>query len=150
MSKFIDDETKKEIQKSNLGKYEMYLGEHKVKIKKLTPADWENLMTHCQAVPALIYRALVHIVDSDPLTAYTFAYSSLLQTINDFIDVINTLTGIDKHELKNNVAADDCGEYIERMIKRNDILKKYRTVAMGRAVQGMIGKVYQSEKTTEE
>jgi hypothetical protein len=117
----------KQFKKSFLGENEMYLGEKKVQIRKITPAKWKELFSMLDKLPGLLLQ-----VFAAPKEDY---YQTLIVAIevamDEVLDIVSALSGIDKSYLENdenNVGMDEIIAYLSEMVKHNNLREMAKNV----------------------
>ncbi|WP_431819266.1 hypothetical protein LWL40_27480 (plasmid) [Bacillus thuringiensis] len=96
------------------------LGEKTVRIRKVTPAEYKELMAVIGNLPNMI----VQVIQAPEDEKLAYIMSALDVGMDDLINVTSTLTNIDtKYLAEEGVGLDEIVEYVTQMAKYNDIGK---------------------------
>lgn len=93
----------------------MYLHKKRVEIKKITPANWKTLFSTVDKLPGLV----IQVFSAPAGSFYMTVIQALDIALDEIIEVVSVMTGIDKDYIANNVGLDELVEYITRMVKHN-------------------------------
>jgi hypothetical protein len=110
-----------------LSEHEMYLGEQRVKIEKLTITKWRELFGVVDKLPGLVVQVLA--AQSDEFYAYVL--SALDLAFDEIVQVVSVLSGVDADYITDNVGIDELFEYIAKTVKRNrldDMVKNVKSL----------------------
>ena len=106
------------IFKSNnvaLGDDEIYLGDNRVKIEKLTIVKWRELFAVVDKLPGLI----VQVITAPQTDFYSYVITALDLSLDEIANIVSVLSGLDVDYVKNNVGLDEMFEYLSRTVKKN-------------------------------
>jgi hypothetical protein len=106
---------------------EMYLGEKRVKIEKLTIVKWRELFGTVDKLPGLI----VQVLSAPQSDFYAYVITALDIAFDEIAQVVSVLSGVDAEYLKENVGVDEIFEYLARTVKRNrldDLVKNVKSL----------------------
>lgn len=98
-----------------LSENEMYLGDKRVKIEKLTIAKWRQLFETVDKLPGLVIQILTAPQDD----FYAYVLSALDIAFDEVAQVVAILTGLDVEYIVEHVGVDELFEYLARTVKRN-------------------------------
>lgn len=98
-----------------LSENEVYLGERKVKIQKITPAKWKDLFKVVDSLPGLIIQVLA----APKKDFYATAVQALDLAIDEIVLIVSALSDIEKEYIENNVGLDEIIEYLTKLVKIN-------------------------------
>ncbi|MED3275396.1 hypothetical protein BK703_16880 [Bacillus thuringiensis serovar silo] len=102
------------------------LGEKTVRIRKVTPAEYKELMAVIGNLPNLI----VQVVQAPEEERLTYIMTALDVGMDDLINVTSTLSNIDADYLTSEgVGLDEIVEYVTQMAKFNEIGKTIKNLA---------------------
>jgi ethanolamine utilization protein EutA (predicted chaperonin) len=107
---------------TTLNENEMFLGEKRVKIEKLTIVKWRQLFDTVDKLPGLI----VQVLSAPQEDFYTYIITALDLAFDEITQVVSVLSGVDAEYLTNNVGVDELFEYLTKTVKRNrlgDVVK---------------------------
>jgi hypothetical protein len=110
-----------------LAEHEMYLGEKRVKIEKLTITKWRQLFETVDKLPGLIVQVL-SVPQSD---FYTYVITALDIAFDEIAQIVSVLSGVEVEYITDNVGVDELFEYLARTVKRNrldDVLKNAKSL----------------------
>jgi hypothetical protein len=100
------------------------LGEKTVRIKKITPREYKEIFAVIGSIPNLVYN-----VANAPEGQYqTYLLTALDVGLDDFINVVSSLTGIEAEYLHDEVGLYDLTEYLAQMVAFNDLDKTLKNV----------------------
>lgn len=112
---------------SALNESEMYLGEQRVKIEKLTIAKWRQLFEVVDKLPGLI----VQVLAAPQEEFYSYVISALDLALEEVAKIVSVLSGLDEQYVLDNAGIDELFEYLARTIKRNrlgDVAKNVKSL----------------------
>ena len=98
-----------------LNENEMYLGNKKIEVTKLTPAKWKRLFGTIDTLPGLIVQILVAPQEN----FYMTVVQAIDIAMDEVIEVVSILTEVDSSYIKENVGIDELIEYLAKAAKRN-------------------------------
>jgi hypothetical protein len=98
-----------------LSENEMYLGDKRVKIEKLTIAKWRQLFETVDKLPGLVIQILTAPQDD----FYAYVLSALDIAFDEVAQVVAILTGLEVDYIVEHVGIDELFEYLARTVKRN-------------------------------
>ncbi|MBT2682660.1 hypothetical protein [Bacillus sp. ISL-37] len=98
-----------------LNENEMYLGEKRVRIEKLTIAKWRQLFEAVDKLPGLVVQILTAPQDD----FYAYVISALDIAFEEVAQVVAILSGLDVDYIIENVGIDELFEYLARTVKKN-------------------------------
>jgi hypothetical protein len=110
-----------------LNENEMYLGEQRVKIEKLTIAKWRQLFETVDKLPGLI----VQVLSAPKEDFYTYVITALDLAFEEVAQIISVLSGLDVEYIEKNVGVDELFEYLFRTVKHNrleDVAKNVKSL----------------------
>jgi hypothetical protein len=110
-----------------LNENEMYLGEKRVKIEKLTIVKWRELFGTVDKLPGLI----VQVLSAPQSDFYAYVITALDIAFDEIAQVVSVISGVDAEYLTENVGVDEIFEYLTRTVKRNrldDIAKNVKSL----------------------
>jgi hypothetical protein len=110
-----------------LNENEMYLGEKRVKIEKLTIVKWRELFETVDKLPGLI----VQVLTAPKEDFYTYVITALDLAFEEVARIVSVLSGLDEEYILNNVGVDELFEYLFRTVKRNrleDVAKNVKSL----------------------
>jgi hypothetical protein len=110
-----------------LNEHEMYLGEKRVKIEKLTITKWRQLFEAVDKLPGLI----VQVLSSPQSDFYTYVITALDIAFDEIAQIVSVLSGVEVDYITDNVGVDEMFEYLARTVKRNrldDVLKNAKSL----------------------
>lgn len=108
---------KMNVFKKILSKDTILLGNKKAEVKKLTPAIWKKVFGALDNIPGLILSLLQ--APKQDLPAYLIQAFDM--SLEEMLDIISVVSGIDKKYLHDNAGLDELVEYIYLTIKKNRI-----------------------------
>lgn len=94
---------------------ELYLGEKRVKIEKLTIVKWRELFAVVDKLPGL----LVQVLTAPQTDFYSYIITALDISLDEIANIVAVLSGLDVDYVKNNVGIDEMFEYLTRTVKKN-------------------------------
>lgn len=112
---------------TTLNENEMYLGEKRVNIQKLTIARWRQLFETVDKLPGLI----VQVLSAPKEDFYTYVITALDLAFEEVAQIISVLSGLDVEYIQENVGVDELFEYLLRTVKRNrleDVVKNVKSL----------------------
>jgi hypothetical protein len=107
-----------------LNENEMYLGEKRVTIEKLTIVKWRKLFEVVDRLPGLI----VQVLSAPSEDFYAYVISALDLAFDEIAQVVSILTGIEVSYIEENVGIDELFEYLSRTVKRNRLDEMVKNV----------------------
>lgn len=102
---------------------EMYLGDKKVKIKKLVPAKWKLLFDSVDTLPGLIIQ-----VATERENFYMVVLQAIDMAMDEIVKVVSILTDIDEDYINNHVGLDELVEFITRTVNVNRLDQTVKNV----------------------
>ena len=112
---------------TSLAEHEMYLGEKRVKIEKLTIVKWRELFGTVDKLPGLI----VQVLSAPQSDFYAYVITALDIAFDEITQVVSVLSGVEAEYLTENVGVDEIFEYLAKTIKRNrldDVVKNVKSL----------------------
>ncbi|WP_034757801.1 hypothetical protein [Rossellomorea vietnamensis] len=109
-----------QFKKSFLNENEMYLGDKKVQIRKITPSKWKELFSMLDKLPGL----MLQVFTAPKSDYYQTLIVALEVAMDEVLDIVSALTGIEKSYLENdenNVGMDEIISYLSKMAKHNNL-----------------------------
>lgn len=103
---------------------EVMLGDKKVKIEKVTPKKWKEIFGVIDTLPNLIIRVIT--APRQDFVAYLL--SAIEFGMDEIIEVVSVLTGIDRDYLHNEVGVDEIIEYFTKMAEHNNLERVLKNV----------------------
>lgn len=103
---------------------EMYLGEKRVKIEKLTIVKWRELFGTVDKLPGLI----VQVLSAPSEDFYAYIISALDLAFDEIAEIVALLTGLETEFIQKNVGLDELFEYLARTVKRNRLDEMVKNV----------------------
>lgn len=128
--------TKKEADKAMLAPDTLTLGTKKIRIRKVTPKEFKELIAVSGNVPNLVIQVIS--APEDQYAAYAFA--AVEAATDDFVTITSQLTGIDADYLQSEAGMSEIVEYLVQMVKYNDL---------ERMVKNLISLLPKAKKTEE-
>lgn len=98
-----------------LNENEMYLGDKRVRIEKLTIVKWRQLFEAVDKLPGLI----VQVLTAPQENFYAYVLTAFNLALDEVAHVVAVLSGIDYDYILENVGIDEQIEYLARTVKRN-------------------------------
>ncbi len=98
-----------------LNENEMYLGDKRVRIEKLTIVKWRQLFEAVDKLPGLI----VQVLTAPQENFYAYVLTAFNLALDEVAHVVAVLSGIDYEYILENVGIDEQIEYLARTVKRN-------------------------------
>lgn len=98
-----------------LNENEMYLGDKRVRIEKLTIARWRQLFETVDKLPGLIVQILTAPQDD----FYAYVISALDIAFDEVAQVVAILSGLEADYIVEHVGIDELFEYLARTVKKN-------------------------------
>ena len=98
-----------------LNENEMYLGEKRVRIEKLTIVKWRQLFETVDKLPGLI----VQVLTAPQENFYAYVLTAFNLALDEVAHVVAVLSGIDYEYILENVGIDEQIEYLAKTVKRN-------------------------------
>jgi hypothetical protein len=99
----------------SLSDHEMYLGDKRVRIEKLTIARWRQLFETVDKLPGLIIQVITAPQDD----YYAYVLSALDIAFEEVAQVVSVLSGVDVDYIVDDVGIDELIDYLARTVKRN-------------------------------
>lgn len=96
---------------------QMYLGDKKVEIAKLTPEKWSEFFQVVDLLPGLIVQ--VFLAPKEDF--YSTVMAGLDIGVSEIAEITAVLSGIDREYLRKEVGIDEMIEYVVRFVKKNRI-----------------------------
>jgi hypothetical protein len=112
---------------TSLAEHEMFLGEKRVKIEKLTIVKWRELFGTVDKLPGLI----VQVLSAPQSDFYAYVITALDIAFDEITQVVSVLSGVEAEYLTENVGVDEIFEYLAKTIKRNrldDVVKNVKSL----------------------
>jgi hypothetical protein len=100
---------------TSLAEHEMFLGEKRVKIEKLTIVKWRELFGTVDKLPGLI----VQVLSAPQSDFYAYVITALDIAFDEIAQVVSVLSNVEAEYLTENVGVDELFEYIAKTVKRN-------------------------------
>ncbi|WP_427036647.1 hypothetical protein [Cytobacillus pseudoceanisediminis] len=98
-----------------LNENEMYLGDKRVRIEKLTIVKWRQLFETVDKLPGLI----VQVLTAPQENFYAYVLTAFNLALDEVAHVVAVLSGIDYEYILENVGIDEQIEYLAKTVKRN-------------------------------
>ncbi|WP_347320023.1 hypothetical protein [Rossellomorea sp. RS05] len=98
-----------------LNEDEMWLGDKRVKINKLTPNRWRDLFTTVDRLPGII----VQVISAPQEDFYTTVVAGLEVAMDEVIEIVAVLSDLDADFINAEVGVDEIFEYLSRTVKKN-------------------------------
>lgn len=98
-----------------LNENEMYLGDKRVRIEKLTIVKWRQLFETVDKLPGLI----VQVLTAPQENFYAYVLTAFNLALDEVAHVVSVLSGLDYEYILENVGIDEQIEYLARTVKRN-------------------------------
>lgn len=115
---------RKEAEQTMLSKDTVKLGERKVRIRKITPKEFKDLISVTGNIPNLILQVMAAPEDQYAMYALAAAEAS----VDDFVAITSQLTQIDEDYITDQVGISEVVEYITQMVKYNDLGRMVKNV----------------------
>jgi hypothetical protein len=100
---------------TSLAEHEMFLGEKRVKIEKLTISKWRELFGTVDKLPGLI----VQVLSAPQSDFYAYVITALDIAFDEIAQVVSVLSSVEAEYLTENVGVDEIFEYLAKTVKRN-------------------------------
>lgn len=97
--------------------HEMYLGNKRVKIDKLTINKCRQLFQVVDKLPGL----LIQVFSAPAEDFYAYLMSAIELAFDEVTQIVSMLTGLDEDYIRKNVGVDELIEYFTRTIKLNNL-----------------------------
>ncbi|MCW1241936.1 hypothetical protein [Bacillus pretiosus] len=136
--------TRKEAQTAMLADSTLPIGSKKVRVRKITPKEFKELMTVTGNVPNLVIQVIN--APEDQYAAYTMA--AVDAATDDFVTITSQLTGIAEDYLHNDAGMSEIVEYLVQMTEYNDLKRMVKNV-MSLLPKAPKTESTKSEETTE-
>jgi hypothetical protein len=94
---------------------EMWLGEKRVKINKLTPNRWRDLFATVDRLPGII----VQVISAPQDDFYATVVAGLEVAMDEVIEIVAVLSDLDADYINAEVGVDEIFEYLSRTVKKN-------------------------------
>jgi hypothetical protein len=94
---------------------EMWLGEKRVKINKLTPNRWRDLFAAVDRLPGII----VQVISAPQDDFYATVVAGLEVAMDEVIEIVAVLSDLDADYINAEVGVDEIFEYLTRTVKKN-------------------------------
>ncbi|MDR4936066.1 hypothetical protein RGU11_06755 [Rossellomorea marisflavi] len=94
---------------------EMWLGEKRVKINKLTPNRWRDLFETVDRLPGII----VQVISAPQDDFYATVVAGLEVAMDEVIEIVAVLSDLDADYINAEVGVDEIFEYLTRTVKKN-------------------------------
>ncbi|WP_404351680.1 hypothetical protein LG311_10290 [Sutcliffiella horikoshii] len=104
--------------------YEMYLGDKRVSINKLTPNRWRTLFDTIDTLPGLILQ----VITAPQENFHAYLISACELAIDEVVKVVAVLSDVDEDYLNEYVGLDEMVEYLSRTAKRNNLADTVKNV----------------------
>ena len=104
--------------------HEMYLGEKRVSINKLTPNRWRTLFDTIDTLPGLILQ----VITAPQENFHAYLISACELAIDEVVKVVAVLSDVDEDYLNEYVGLDEMVEYLSRTAKRNNLADTVKNV----------------------
>ncbi|WP_249931493.1 hypothetical protein [Rossellomorea marisflavi] len=98
-----------------LNEDEMWLGDKRVKINKLTPNRWRDLFATVDRLPGMI----VQVISAPQEDFYTSVLTGLGYAADEIIEIVAVLSDLDVDYINAEVGVDEIFEYLSRTVKKN-------------------------------
>jgi hypothetical protein len=98
-----------------LNENEMYLGDKRVRIEKLTIVKWRQLFEAVDKLPGLI----VQVLTAPKENFYAYVLTAFNIALEEVAQIVAILSGVDYEYIVENVGIDEQIEYLARTVKRN-------------------------------
>jgi hypothetical protein len=102
-----------------------FLGDKEVKIRKLTPALWKELMSVVDQLPGLILHTLMIPRDGNFNKTLLMVVHELM---DDIIKIVSVLSGLDEKYLQENAGFDEIVKYLTLTFQKNDFSSVIKNV----------------------
>lgn len=105
-----------------LNKDTVLLGVKRAEVKKITPAIWRQLFSTLDQLPLL----LLTVFQAPKEKQAAYFVEALNLSLDEVLEIIHIITGIDKDYLEKEVGIDELAEYFVMTFKKNrlDTLSK--------------------------
>lgn len=104
-----------------------YIGKERVKVRKITVAEWKELFGAVNGLPALV----VSVLTAPEKDRVSYLVVALQSALDEAVDIVAVLTGIDREYIEQHADAAQLTAYITAMVRENDfaaILKNVKGV----------------------
>jgi hypothetical protein len=136
--------TRKEAASAMLADHTLKIGDKKVRVRKVTPKEFKELIAVTGNIPNLIIQVMN--APEDQYAAYALA--AVDAATDDFVTIASQLTGIDEDCLQNDAAMSEIVEYLVQMVEFNDLQRMVKNV-MSLLPKAQKKEAMTNEETTE-
>ncbi|MED3182062.1 hypothetical protein P4305_18830 [Bacillus thuringiensis] len=116
--------TRKEAQTAMLADHTLKIGDKKVRVRKVTPKEFKELIAVTGNVPNLVIQVMN--APEDQYAAYALA--AVDAATDDFVTITSELTGIDEDYIRHDAGMSEVVEYLVQMVKFNDLNRMVKNV----------------------
>ncbi|MEH7541631.1 MULTISPECIES: hypothetical protein [Bacillus cereus group] len=132
--------TRKEAQTAMLADHTLKIGDKKVRVRKVTPKEFKELIAVTGNIPNLVIQVMN--APEDQYAAYALA--AVEAATDDFVAITSQLTGIDEDYLHHDAGMSEIVEYLVQMVEYNDLNRMVKNVA------SLLPKATETEATSNE
>jgi len=115
------------FKRSDKSQETLKIGDKTVHVRKITIAQWRELLDSIQAIPQLI----ISVISAPVSERAGFLVLALRESFDDVVRVTSVLTGIDEEYIDQNASIDELVAYYTAMAKANnfgELLKNAQSV----------------------
>ncbi|MEH7223852.1 hypothetical protein V7112_08525 [Bacillus sp. JJ1566] len=102
----------------------LYLGDKKVEVKKLTPGMWKKLFSTIDQLPGLI----VQVILAPKENFYAYVVQACEIAMDEVVQIVSVLSGIDAEYLEEKAGLDEIIKYLVKTIKKNNLQDAVKNV----------------------
>ncbi|KAB2335902.1 hypothetical protein F7732_00490 [Bacillus mesophilum] len=105
------------LKKSMLGDNEIYLGDKKAEVKKLTPTLWKQLFGTIDKLPGLIMQVML----APKKDFYSYVLMACDVALDEVVEITAVLSGIDKQYISDKAGVDEIIAYLMKTAQKNNL-----------------------------
>lgn len=112
-----------------LGENQLYLGEKRVEVRKLTPKVWKEVFGRLDKLPGVIMQVMLAPKED----FYGYVISACDLAIDEVVELVSVLSGLDKKYISEKVGLDEIVMYLVKTIKKNnlnDVIKNVKSLLL--------------------
>ncbi|MED2788230.1 hypothetical protein P4261_28420 [Bacillus thuringiensis] len=132
--------TRKEARTAMLADHTLTIGDKKVRVRKVTPKEFKELITVTGNIPNLV----IQVMNAPEGQYVAYALAAVEAATEDFVTMTSQLTGIDEDYLHNDAAMSEVVEYLVQMVEYNNLSR------MVKNVMSLLPKAAKTEATSNE
>ncbi|MEH7381755.1 hypothetical protein V7138_14930 [Bacillus sp. JJ1533] len=98
------------------------LGNKKVKIKKVTPYVYKEVMNSVEMLPGILFDAMLKFYSGEEKkNVFEWILVAGDFVMDEIVKVTSILSGIDEEYIKKNVGIDEMVDYLFKTVKKNNL-----------------------------